>query len=73
MNLDMVDRKFSSRRVRLHLTKWVVIITIETEKNVSSLFMRRFRGCQLSWHIKLPNIYEGVIDASVTKNARVKA
>ena len=27
--------------------------------------MRRFRGCQLSWHIKLPNIYEGVIDASV--------
>ena len=27
--------------------------------------MRRFRGCQLSWHIKLPNVYEGVIDASV--------
>ena len=27
--------------------------------------MRRFRGCQLSWHLKLPNIYEAVIDASV--------
>ena len=27
--------------------------------------MRRFRGCQLSWHLKLPNIYEGMIDASV--------
>ena len=28
--------------------------------------MRRFRGCQLSWHlIKLPNINEDVIDASV--------
>ena len=26
--------------------------------------MRRFRGCQLSWHLKLPNIYEGMIDAS---------
>ena len=22
--------------------------------------MRRFRGCQLSWHLKLPNIYEDV-------------
>ena len=27
--------------------------------------MRRFRGCQSSWHLKLPNIYEDVIDASV--------
>ena len=27
--------------------------------------MRRFRGCQLSLHIKLPNIYEGMIDTSV--------
>ena len=27
--------------------------------------MRRFRGCQLSWHLKLPNIYEAVIDANV--------
>ena len=26
--------------------------------------MRRFRGCQLSRHLKLPNIYEGMIDAS---------
>ena len=26
--------------------------------------MRRFRGCQLSWHLKLPNIYEGMIDAN---------
>ena len=28
--------------------------------------MRRFSGCQLSWHIKLPNILEGVIDARDT-------
>ena len=27
--------------------------------------MRRFRGCQLSWRLKLPNSYEGVIDESV--------
>ena len=27
--------------------------------------MRLFGGCQLSWHLKLPNIYEGMIDASV--------
>ena len=29
-----------------------------SDENVSSLFMRRFRRGQLSWHIKLPNIYE---------------
>ena len=34
--------------------------------------MRRFRGCQLSWHIKLPNIYEGVIDASVNTCCKLK-
>ena len=27
--------------------------------------MRGFRGCQQSWHLKLPDIYEGVIDARV--------
>ena len=27
--------------------------------------MRRFRGCQLSWHLMVPNIYEDVTDASV--------
>ena len=34
--------------------------------------MRRFRGCRLSWHLKLPNIYEGVIDASVNTYCKVK-
>ena len=27
--------------------------------------MRRFRGCQLSCDLKLPNIYEGMIDANM--------
>ena len=34
--------------------------------------MRRFRGSQLSWHIKLPNIYEGVIDASMNTCCKLK-
>ena len=38
----------------------------------AGLFMRRFRGCQLLWHIKLPNIYEGVIDASVNACCKLK-
>ena len=36
------------------------------------LFMRRFRGGQLSWHLTLPNIYEGVIDASVNICCKLK-
>ena len=38
----------------------------------SHSLMRRFRGCQLSRHIKLPNIYEGVIDASVNTCCKLK-
>ena len=34
--------------------------------------MRRFRGSQLSWHVKLPNIYEGVTDASVNTCCKLK-
>ena len=49
------------------------MITTETKSNVNSLFMRRFRGCQLSWYLlKLPNIYEGVIDASVNTCCKLK-
>ena len=60
MNLDMADGNS------------VGIITIVTEKNVNSLFMRRFHGCQLSWHLKPPNIYEDVIDASVNTCCKLK-
>ena len=67
LQLDMVDRNYSPRRVRMHLTfddrEW---------KNVNSLFMRRFRGCRLSWHLNLPNIHEGVIDASVNTCCKLK-
>ena len=34
--------------------------------------MRRFRGCQLSWYLELPNIYEDVIDASVNTCCKLK-
>ena len=34
--------------------------------------MQRFRGCQPSWQIKLPNIYERVIDASVNTCCKLK-
>ena len=35
--------------------------------------MRRFRGCQLSWRLlKLPNIYEDVIDESVNTCCKLK-
>ena len=34
--------------------------------------MRRFRGCQLLWYLKLPNIYEDVIDASVNTHCKLK-
>ena len=34
--------------------------------------MRCFRRCQLSWHITLPNIYEGVLDASVNICCKLK-
>ena len=34
--------------------------------------MKLFRGCQLSWHLKLPNIYEGVIDESVNTCCKLK-
>ena len=34
--------------------------------------MRRFRGCRLSWHLKLSNIYEGVINASVNTYCKIK-
>ena len=73
MNLEMVERNSIPEEFAcIWQSKWVGIITIETEKNVSSLFMRRFRGCQLSRHIKLPNIYEGVIDASVNTCCKLK-
>ena len=39
---------------------------------MNSLFMRRFRGFQQSWHLKRPNIYEGVIDASVNACCKLK-
>ena len=58
MNLDMVDRNSVPEEFAcIWQSKLVGIITIETEKNVNSLFIRRFRGCQLSWHLKLSNIY----------------
>ena len=34
--------------------------------------MLHFRGCQLAWHLKLLNIYEGVIDASVNNCCKLK-
>ena len=37
---------------------------------MNSLFIRRFRGCQLSY--KLPNINEGVIDTSVNACCKLK-
>ena len=44
MNLDMMDRNSSCRRVSLHKTesKWVGIITIESEKNMNLLFYETF-------------------------------
>ena len=73
MNLNMVDRNSAPEEFAcIWQSKRVGIITIETDKNVSSLFMRRFRGCQLSWHLKLPNIYEGVIDASLITCCKLK-
>ena len=39
---------------------------------MNSLFMRRFRDCQLSGNLKLLNIYEGVIDASVNTCCKLK-
>ena len=74
MNLDMVDRSSAPEEFAcIWQSKPVGIITIEATKNVNSLFMRRFRGCQLSWHLlKLSNIYEGVIDASVNTYCKLK-
>ena len=52
MNLDMVDRDSAPEGFAcIWQSKRVGIITIKTEKNVNSLFMRRFRGCQLSLHL----------------------
>ena len=34
--------------------------------------MRRFHGSQLSWHLKLPHIYEDVIDASLNTCFKLK-
>ena len=39
---------------------------------MNSLFMRRVRGCQLSWNLKLLKIYEGMIDASVNTFCKLK-
>ena len=39
---------------------------------MNSLFLRRFPGCQLSWHLELPNIYEDVINASVNTCCKLK-
>ena len=73
MNLNMVDRNSAPEEFAcIWQSKRVGIITIETDKNVSALFMRRFRGCQLSWHLKLPNIYEGVIDTSLITRCKLK-
>ena len=73
MNLDMVDRNSVPEEFAcIWQSKLVGIITIETEKNVNSLFIRRFRGCQLSWHLKLSNIYGGVIDESVNTCCKLR-
>ena len=73
MNLDVADRNSAPEEFAcIWQSRRVGIITIETEKNVNSLFMRRFRGFQLSWHLKLPNIYEGVIDSSVNAFCKLK-
>ena len=61
MNLDMVDRNSIPEEVAcIWQSKWVRNNHDRDWKNVSSLFMRRFRGCQLSWHLKLPNATKGV-------------
>ena len=39
---------------------------------MNSLLLRRFPGCQLSWHLELPNIYEDVINASVNTCCKLK-
>ena len=73
MNLDMVDINSAPEEFAcIWQSKRVGITTIET-KNVNSLFMQRFRGCQLSWRLlKLPNIYEDVIDESVNTCCKLK-
>ena len=39
---------------------------------MNSLLLRRFPGCQLSWYLELPNIYEDVINASVNTCCKLK-
>ena len=73
MNLDMVDRNSIPEEFAcIWQSKWVRNNHDRDWKNVSSLFMRHFCGCQLSWHIKLPNIYEGVINASMNTFCKLK-
>ena len=75
MNLDVVDRNSAPEEFAcIWQSKRVGIITIDAKKKkVNSLFMRRFRGCQLSCHLlKRPNIYEDVIDASVNTCCKLK-
>ena len=74
MNLDVVDRNSAPEEFAcIWQSKRVGIITIEAKKKVNALFMRRFRGCQLSCHLsKRPNIYEDVIDASVNTCCNLK-
>ena len=73
MNLDMVDRNSAPEEFAcIWQSKPVGIIMIETEEMGIPSSVRRFLRCQLSWHITLPNIYEGVIDASVNTCRKLK-
>ena len=49
MNFNLVDRNSAPKEFACILqSKRVGITAIETEKNLSSVFMQRFLGCQLS-------------------------
>ena len=52
MNLNMVDRNSAPEEFAcIWESKWVRLITIETEKMWIHFSMRRFRGCQPSWYL----------------------
>ena len=71
MNLNMADRNSAPEDFAcIWQSKQGGIMHNRDWKNVNSLFIRRFRGCQLS--CKLSNINEGVIDASVNACCKLK-
>ena len=76
MNLDMVDRNSAPEEFTYIWQSKASWNNHDRDlKNVNSLFIRRFRGFQLSRHLKLPNmsnIHEGVIDASVNTCCKLK-